>query len=308
MITEYYKYGKWHIGMHDMLQEMGKNIVMHESIHDAGKRSRLWLQEDINHVLTKNKGTEVIQGIVQESHNPYEAWWDPMAFLKMCNLKILKLEKLDLPLGLTCLSEGLRYIEWKDFPLEELPLGVNLDGLVDLRMRHSKMKQLWQGTKYFEKLKAIDLKDSEDLIRFPRVDGVPYLEHLVLEGCINLIEVHQSVGLLKKLKELNLEGCVNLKTLPSKLETDSMKDFILSGCSKVKKLPEFGENMEFLTRLDLNDCKSLVCLPRSIHNLKSLKILNTSGCSKFSQLPENLGENEAWESLDRDRIQLIPST
>ena len=79
---------------------------------------------------------------------------------------------------------------------------------------------------------------------------------------------------------------------------ESLKDLILSHCSTVKKLPEFGDNMQVLSKLDLTNCRNLLCLPRSICNLKSLRILNTSGCSKFSRLPENLDENEALEELN----------
>ncbi|KAI4308570.1 hypothetical protein L6164_031629 [Bauhinia variegata] len=298
LLTEYYEYDKWCLGMHDMLQEMGKNIVIRESNNDVGKRSRLWLREDIDHVLTKNKGTEVIHGIVLDSRRPYKTHWDPVAFSKMCNLKFLILKYLDLPHGLYCLSEGLKYLEWENFPLEELPLGLKLDELVELTMHHSNIKQLWNGTKFFRKLKLIDLKDSIDLIRFPSISGVPCLTRLVLEDCVNLVEVDQSVGLHKKLMVLNLTNCVNLKILPRKLEMDSLKELILSGCSKIKKLPEFGDNMELLTELNLKGCKSLVCLPKSIHNLKSLRILNTSGCFKFSMLPEDLEKNKALEELN----------
>ncbi|KAK9928462.1 hypothetical protein M0R45_025595 [Rubus argutus] len=41
--------------MHDMLQEMGWEIVLRESPYNPGKRSRLWSHEDINSVLKKNK-------------------------------------------------------------------------------------------------------------------------------------------------------------------------------------------------------------------------------------------------------------
>jgi hypothetical protein len=40
--------------MHDLLQEMGKEIVRRESRGEPGKRSRLWLLEDLLHVLTKD--------------------------------------------------------------------------------------------------------------------------------------------------------------------------------------------------------------------------------------------------------------
>ena len=40
--------------MHDLLQEMGRDIVRQECPKDPGKRSRLWLYKDIDNVLTKN--------------------------------------------------------------------------------------------------------------------------------------------------------------------------------------------------------------------------------------------------------------
>jgi hypothetical protein len=40
--------------MHDLLQEMGKEIVRQESPEEPGKRSRLWFHEDARHVLQEN--------------------------------------------------------------------------------------------------------------------------------------------------------------------------------------------------------------------------------------------------------------
>ena len=40
--------------MHDLLQEMGRDIVYQESPTEPGKRSKLWLFEDVDDVLTKN--------------------------------------------------------------------------------------------------------------------------------------------------------------------------------------------------------------------------------------------------------------
>ena len=42
------------IDMHDLLQQMGQRIVHEESTSKPGKRSRLWLTEDIHHVLKYN--------------------------------------------------------------------------------------------------------------------------------------------------------------------------------------------------------------------------------------------------------------
>ena len=40
--------------MHDLLQELGKEIVRCESPEEPGRRSRLWLMEDVIHVLKCN--------------------------------------------------------------------------------------------------------------------------------------------------------------------------------------------------------------------------------------------------------------
>ena len=40
--------------MHDLLQEMGLEIVRRESPKEPGGHSRLWMYEDVLHVLKKN--------------------------------------------------------------------------------------------------------------------------------------------------------------------------------------------------------------------------------------------------------------
>jgi hypothetical protein len=42
------------LGMRDLLQEMGREIIRQESPKELGKRSRLWFHEDVCHVLEKN--------------------------------------------------------------------------------------------------------------------------------------------------------------------------------------------------------------------------------------------------------------
>ena len=40
--------------MHDLLQEMGQQIVFRESPNEPGGRSRLWYREDVLHTLKNN--------------------------------------------------------------------------------------------------------------------------------------------------------------------------------------------------------------------------------------------------------------
>ena len=99
---------------------------------------------------------------------------------------------------------------------------------------------------------------------------------------------------------------------------ESLEILILSKCSNLKRTPEFGENMERVSKLYLDgtaitklpisignliglsslnvrDCKNLMSLPSTFINMKSLKDLNFSGCAK---LLENLGNAESVEELD----------
>ena len=43
------------VWMHDLLEEMGRNLVFQECLDDPGKRGRLWVYMDIDKVLEKNK-------------------------------------------------------------------------------------------------------------------------------------------------------------------------------------------------------------------------------------------------------------
>ena len=170
-------------------------------------------------------------------------------------------------------------------------------------------------------MKFIQLIGSPNLIETPNFNKIPVLEKLVLEDCINLCGVHPSIGVHKKLIHLWIKGCRNLRSLPTKLEIESLETLIISKCSKLKKIPEFGGNMQRVLKLylhgiaitklptsighltnlallNIRDCKSLTCLPSTIFNLKLLKEMNLSGCSKLEGLPEILGNTESVEELD----------
>uniref|UniRef100_A0A7N2R486 ADP-ribosyl cyclase/cyclic ADP-ribose hydrolase n=1 Tax=Quercus lobata TaxID=97700 RepID=A0A7N2R486_QUELO len=321
------------VWMHDLVQDMGRKIVHEECPEEPGKRSILWSFEDINSVLTKNTGTEAIQGIVLKLPESKEAYWNPESFSMMHNLKLLTIDNVQLLHEPKHLPIGLRFLEWRGYPSKSLPLNFQSNDLVELYMCCSHIEQLWKGAKSFEKLKIIQMNGSPNLIETPDLIKVPNLEKMFLEDCLNLREIHPSTLVHNRLTLLNLRGCVNVKTLPSKFEMESLEVLILSSCSKLKKIPEFGENMQHvlelylggtainklptsighlttLVLLNVRDCKSLTCLPSSIFNLKLLKDVNISGCSKLERLPENVGNAESVEELDVSgtAIREVPSS
>ncbi|KAK4570783.1 hypothetical protein RGQ29_029577 [Quercus rubra] len=308
--------------MHDLLQDMGKDIVHQECREDPGKRSRLWLYKDIDDVLTKNTGTKEIQGIVLELYGQQEmVKWNPEAFSKMQYLKFLKIDSVHLMHDLKHLPNSLRFLDWSGYSSKSLPSSFQSNKLVKLRLKNSYIERLWKGAKSFGRLKFIELNGSQKLIETPDFTEALGLEKLNLEDCINLCEIHPSISVHKNLTILNLKGCKNLKRLPSKFEMKSLEILILSGCTKVKRIPEFGENMErvlnlyldgtaitklptsignltSLASLDLKDCKNLMSLPSAFFNMKTLENVNLSGCSKLCKLLENLGTVESVENVD----------
>ena len=167
----------------------------------------------------------------------------------------------------------------------------------------------------------------------PDLSGAPKLKQLILQRCIRLSKIHASLGNLKCLIRLDLNGCKCLKSLPPKINLESLEIFILSGCSRLKKFPKVVGNMSSLselyldetaikelplsvehltglTKLDLGDCKNLSSLPNVCCCLISLKIFTLSGCSKINELPENLGNIKGPEELDvsETAITELPSS
>ncbi|KAK9984837.1 hypothetical protein SO802_034362 [Lithocarpus litseifolius] len=315
--------------MHNLIENMGRNMVRQESL-EPGERSRLWLYKDIDHVLKNNTVRSYILELI-----PYlliqqkGLLWNPNAFLKMPNLKFLRIRNIFLQLD--TLPNSLRYFEYNDYPSKSLP--PLPDELVELHLLHSKIEVLWEGMKNFDKLKSIHMAGSSDMIIAPNFNGVPNLEELDLEGCSKLRELHPSIGKLKNLKLLNLTKCQELTTLPNKFELESLVTLNLTRCSKVKKIPEFVGNMKHLQELllagtaitelpssvecliglnilILQDCNKLVCLPNTICNLTSLKNLDLWGCSKFDKLPDYLGNIVCLKELDLcgTAIRELPSS
>ncbi|KAI9072023.1 hypothetical protein K1719_046013 [Acacia pycnantha] len=185
--------------MHDLLEQMGRRIVVDKSPNDVGNRSRLWSKEDIDEVMKNKRGTKKIQAMV--SSTSCEASWDPNAFSKFRNLRLLIVTSdFNLPDGLQRLSHALKVLHWTKYPLDTLPPETGLDELVDLKMCHSKLKKLWNKSLCSRNLKFLDLSYSQNLIETPDFSKLPNLERLELEGCEALVDLHASIGQLKRFK------------------------------------------------------------------------------------------------------------
>ncbi|KAB2006459.1 hypothetical protein ES319_D11G346700v1 [Gossypium barbadense] len=254
-----------YLRMHALLQEMGRKIVEEN-------------ERDVHHVLTKNTVTEIIEGIIIDNQGESSRMLNLSddVFSKMKRLRLLRVLCLSNCDDLKYLSDELRLLDWTKYPLRSLPSSFQPDNLVALLLPYSRIEQLWKGNRPLYKLKIINLKGSQNLIKTTNFTTAPYLEVLIMEGCTRLVDVHPSLGVLKRLKLLNIRDCKSLRSLPTKIGMESLETLILSGCSNLARFPEIDGKMEHLKTLHLYDCYKVEYLPESLHQAESLEELDLS--------------------------------
>ncbi|XP_057452669.1 disease resistance protein RUN1-like, partial [Lotus japonicus] len=224
------------IEMHDLLIELGRSIVREKSPKGPRKWSRLWDCNDLYIVLQENMAAENLEAIGCESSVEFPKTMRADTFSKMICLKLLILRTVRLKFSesLNCLSSELQYLDWDDYPFQYLPPNFEPDKLVELYLCRSSIKQLWKEPKGLHHLRLLNLSYSKNLIKLPNFREIPNLEFLSLEGCIKLVQIDPSIGILTKLVYLNLRYCENLVSIPNIIfGLSSLNQLLLSGCSKL---------------------------------------------------------------------------
>ncbi|KAK8633468.1 hypothetical protein V6N13_014313 [Hibiscus sabdariffa] len=318
------------ITMHDLLQQMGWDIVCDESPSEPERRSRLWIPNDIRNVLI---GNTVRASLISELA------LKPDAFVKMPNLKFLKFydsdryncfqkkSKIFLGQMLSSLPEELRYLCWEGYPSKTLPTSFYPRNLVELDMRRSRVEQLWQGKQDLVNLKKITLFGSKNLVRISDLSSATNLEEMDLSYCTNLLELPSCFQHLEKLTRLNLSCCKSLRFLPSLYKATSLTTLGLSGCSNLSRFPEVSSNvarlyldettieqvpssMEFLSQLvslSMNECVRLKNFRAGISNLRTLQFLSLGGIPNITTFPE-ISVNIIELNLRGTAIEEVPSS
>ncbi|CAN6708904.1 unnamed protein product [Malus baccata var. baccata] len=133
--------------MHDLIRDMGREIVWVECATEPGKHSRLWHHEDVTSVLRDESGTEAIRGLTLElPENSGEHPFRTKAFKKMRHLKFLQLKNVKLTGSYRHLSKELRSLCWHGFPLEVIPEDFDLRNLVLIHLSNSKLIRVWEDS------------------------------------------------------------------------------------------------------------------------------------------------------------------
>ncbi|XP_058190545.1 disease resistance protein RUN1-like isoform X6 [Rhododendron vialii] len=269
--------------MHQLLQDMGKQIVCRESKHPE-KRSRIWRPRETFNILLEKSGTEKIEGLVLDMNvlgNSDMAAIEANTFEKMHNLRLLKLSGVQLSGTSKAFPKRLRWLYWRGFPSAFFPNDFPLENLVSLDMRYSNLKQLWEGTQVLGSLKILNLSHSPKLVKTPDFSRIPNLEKLVLKVCPSLFEVDESIVELRMIESLNLQDC-----------------------KKLRKLPKNIGMLESLVEIDISGCSNLMGAIEELGKMKSLQVLKASGMEVVSQA-------SIWPWVLKPRVQMslaLPSS
>ncbi|CAN6726162.1 unnamed protein product [Malus baccata var. baccata] len=134
--------------MHDLLEEMGKEIVCQESPNEPGKRSRLWFHEDVYRLITENTGTNAIKGIMVKVPEPYNhICLNAKSFSEMKDLKFFVNYDALFSRDFDYLSNESRWLDWPGCSLQSLPSNFHPMKLFALKMPGSCITGLWEGIK-----------------------------------------------------------------------------------------------------------------------------------------------------------------
>ncbi|KAI9092518.1 hypothetical protein K1719_027646 [Acacia pycnantha] len=282
--------------MHDLIQDMGREVVREDSPLEPGNRSRIWYPEDVFEVLTQNTGSSKIQGMMVDLPDHYMVHLTASTFKRMRNMKILIVKNAHIFGSPQHLPNNLRLLDWTEYPSSSLPSNFHPRKLVVLNLSRScfTMKEPF---KYLDSLTSMDLSHCDHLTKLPNMSGAPNLTELNLDYCANLEEVHDSIGFLDKLVELRASGCTKLRAFPHVIRLPSLKNLILIWCSSIQRFPDILGKMENLVTISIEN-SGIEELPISIGNLSGLQELCMTSCLSLKELPENLDMLQNLRNLD----------
>ncbi|KAB2627527.1 TMV resistance protein N-like [Pyrus ussuriensis x Pyrus communis] len=240
--------------MHDLLRDMGREIVRLES-HDPGKRSRLWHHDDVIHVLRNKSGTEAVQGLTLDLQESDKASFSTEAFRNMQSLRLLKLNYVTLTGSYNNLSNELRWLCWHGFPLKVIPKDFDHPNMVAIDLSYSKLIRVWEDSDvWLEKLKFLNLSHSHCLTRSPDFSKIPNLERLILADCKNLLAIP---ALPTNLEILEADECIALEKMPDFSEMSRMRELHLNHSPKLSEILGLDNALNSMTRIHMEGCTNL---------------------------------------------------
>ncbi|KAK5795600.1 hypothetical protein PVK06_036871 [Gossypium arboreum] len=159
---------RYHISMHDMLEEIGKDIVRQKCKKNPGKCSRLWFPEDVDQVLNYIQNLVVLK----LRCGSMEQLWNEDDHMDLVSLRIIDVSY----------CKNLRKIP-------NLSRAINLEILICSYCKS--LVQLWKEDNHMglANLRKIDVSNCSELRKIPNLSGAIKLDLLDCSKCGSLVEL-----------------------------------------------------------------------------------------------------------------------
>ncbi|KAL2986837.1 hypothetical protein AAZX31_12G228800 [Glycine max] len=297
------------LGMHQLVRDMGREIIRESLTKEPGKRSRLWFHKDVIDVLTKNTGTEAVEGLALKLHLTSRDCFKADAFEEMKRLRLLKLDHAQVTGDYGNFSKQLRWINWQGFPLKYIPKTFYLEGVIAIDLKHSNLRLFWKESQVLGQLKMLNLSHSKYLTETPDFSKLLKLENLILKDCPRLCKIdklEENTMQMESLTTLIAENTavkkVPFSVVRSKsigyisvggfkgLAHDVFPSIILSWMSPtmnpLSRIPPFLGISSSIVRMDMQNSNlgDLAPMFSSLSNLRSVLVQ----CDTESQLSKQL--------------------
>ncbi|XP_035845055.1 disease resistance protein RUN1 isoform X4 [Helianthus annuus] len=243
--------------MHQLIQEMGRDVVRRESPNRTEERSRLWCYEESFNVLEENKGTRNIKGLVLDMKMLEREMLcgsvelETSALSKMPSLMLLELNFVQLSGCYRNFPKKIRWLCMHGFPLKSIPLDLPMENLVALDMSYSNIEYFDMSysnpqppakrqkvtyscstdKRLLGSLKFLTLSFSEHLSRIGGFSELPALQRLIVIKCTGLTDICESVDQCVELVYIDLSYCKKLKNVPETIgRLKKVTKLLLDGC------------------------------------------------------------------------------
>ncbi|CAL5378192.1 unnamed protein product [Camellia sinensis] len=295
--------------MHDLIRDMGRDIIRQESPEEPGERGRLWHHKDSLYVLSEKTGTEKIEGLVLDMQmfmedKPVETFFSNKDAKRRRSQEVLD-EILLIKQDRSSKRRQLDILKHSIDAISKISNEADLKTDAFAKMHEVRLLQF-----HYIKLTGC-YKELPNKLKWVYWRGFPLkyipddfaLESLVALEMRNssLKQVWRGTKVLRLLRFLNLCHSHSLAKTPDFSGLPNLERLILKDCTRLVEVHESIGELERLVFLNLRDCQNLRNLPNNICKLKSLEKLILSGCSKLV-LPVELGKLESLTEFHADKI------
>ncbi|GKE28021.1 Toll/interleukin-1 receptor domain-containing protein, partial [Tanacetum coccineum] len=259
--------------MHQLLQDMGRDMVYKESPHEPWKRSRVWNHEESLNILQEDKGTANIQGLLFD-----------MKMLKkessLCGSSSAidhEFEDIDLNMNFRVGPSFSKHLELSSSRSRKIELSTNalnrMEKLILLQLSHVKLNGPFKN--FPKGLRGLCMHGFQS-------EYIPSdlpMEHLVAldMSFSDLKQLWRKPKFLRSLKYLNLSYS-KLVTIGGFKELPALERLILTRCESLTHVCESICECDSLVSLDLSYCRKLKNIRIIIEKLKNDKVLRLDGC------------------------------